>query len=130
MNQHDFQNWVEIHSAKIVDAHRQIRRMYPVREFFSNPADYNVIREQDRYVKTERAFLIELSESELSKMIEFEKRVFGNNDGFNSHHYNMFITMLEQKEQEAMLRETNDAVKKAYEHYSLMLTIAKSKENN
>jgi thiamine pyrophosphokinase len=36
----------------------------------------------------------------------------------------MFNAMMEQKEAEKYLRETNAAVRKAYEHYSLMLALA------
>jgi hypothetical protein len=43
-------------------------------------------------------------------------------------HFNLFETLMEQKEQEKYLRENYPAVKKAYEHYSLMLKLAQSGE--
>ena len=43
-------------------------------------------------------------------------------------HYHMFEMLMEQKEQEAHLRDKYPAVKKAYEQYSLMLKLAESGE--
>jgi hypothetical protein len=43
-------------------------------------------------------------------------------------HYRMFEILMAQKEQERYLRDKYPAVKKAYEHYSLMLKIAESGE--
>jgi hypothetical protein len=40
----------------------------------------------------------------------------------------MFEILMAQKEQERYLRDKYPAVKKAYEHYSLMLKIAESGE--
>jgi hypothetical protein len=40
----------------------------------------------------------------------------------------MFEVMMNQKEQERYLRNKYPAVKKAYEHYSLMLKLAESGE--
>jgi hypothetical protein len=43
-------------------------------------------------------------------------------------HYNMFETLMEQKQQEKFLRDKYPAVRKAYEQYSLMLKLAQSGE--
>jgi len=43
-------------------------------------------------------------------------------------HYRMFETLMEQKQQEKYLKNKYPAVKKAYEHYSLMLKLAESGE--
>jgi uncharacterized protein YktA (UPF0223 family) len=43
-------------------------------------------------------------------------------------HYRMFETLMEQKEEEKHLRNKYPAVKKAYEHYSLILKLAESSE--
>ena len=47
---------------------------------------------------------------------------------YGPHHYQMFEIMMEQKHQEKRLRDKYPAVKKAYEHYSLMLKMAESGE--
>jgi hypothetical protein len=43
-------------------------------------------------------------------------------------HYRLFEVMMDQKEQEAYLRNKYPAVRKAYEQYSLMLKLAESGE--
>lgn len=74
--------------------------------------------------ETEKLLTVEIPESELASIQAFEEQVFNNMKTHGAHHYHMFNTMMEQKEAERYLRETNAAVKKAFEYYSLMLTLA------
>jgi hypothetical protein len=69
---------------------------------------------------------VEISESELQRIAEFEEQVFNNMK--SQGRYNMFETLMEQKQQEKYLRDKNPAVKKAYEHYSLILKLAQAGE--
>ena len=71
-------------------------------------------------------YTVEITESELQRIAEFEEQVFNNMK--SQGHYNMFETLMEQKQQEKYLRDTYPAVKKAYEQYSLMLKLAQSGE--
>ena len=95
--------------------------------FFQYPDDYNMMTAtQAMQYDTERLYTIEISESELKRIAEFEAQVFNNMR--DKGHYNMFEDLMDQKEQERMLRDTYPAVKKAYEHYSLILKLAESGE--
>ena len=95
--------------------------------FFQYPDDYNMMTAtQAMQYDTERLYTIEISESELTRIAEFEAQVFNNMK--QKGHYNMFEDLMNQKEQERALRDKYPAVKKAYEHYSLILKLAESGE--
>jgi hypothetical protein len=76
--------------------------------------------------ETERLYTVEVSESELTRIAEFESEVFNNMK--KQGHYRLFENLMEQKEQEKYLKNKYPAVKKAYEHYSLMLKLAETGE--
>jgi hypothetical protein len=88
--------------------------------------DYNKFLSDRITFETETLYTVEISESEFQRLAEFEKQVF-NNMAQNGH-FNLFETLMEQKEQERYLRDNYPAVRKAYEQYSLMLKLAQSGE--
>jgi uncharacterized protein YktA (UPF0223 family) len=71
-------------------------------------------------------YTIEIAESELERIADFESKVFNHME--REGHYNLFLTLMEQKEQEKKLKNKYPAVLKAYEQYSLMLKLAQSGE--
>jgi hypothetical protein len=75
---------------------------------------------------TEPLYTIEIAESELERIADFEQQVF--NNAKKTGHYNLFEALMGQKEEEQKLRNKYPAVRKAYEHYSLMLKLAESGE--
>ena len=75
---------------------------------------------------SEPLYTVEIAESELERIADFESEVFNNMK--KQGHYRMFEMIMEQKEQEKYLSNKYPAVKKAYEHYSLMLKLAESGE--
>jgi hypothetical protein len=75
---------------------------------------------------TEPLYTVEIAQSELERIADFESEVFNNMK--KQGHYRMFETLMEQKERERALRDKYPAVKKAYEQYSLMLKLAESGE--
>jgi hypothetical protein len=87
--------------------------------------DFNRVYE-DIICDSEPLYTIEIAESELERIAEFEQQVF--NNAKKTGHYNLFQTIIEQKEQEQYLKNRYPAVKKAYEQYSLMLKLAESGE--
>jgi hypothetical protein len=95
-------------------------------QYFKDPEDFNKVYDHRSVVDSEPLYTIEISESELLRLAEFESEVFNHmqNDG----HYNLFRIFMEHKEQEQYLKNKYPAVKKAYEHYSLMLKLAESGE--
>ena len=119
---------IQDHRINVLDdnkrAHKHTRM---ATKFFQFPEDYNkMTATQAMQFETERLYTIEISESELTSIAEFEAQVFNNMR--DKGHYNMFEDLMDQKEQEKMLRNKYPAVKKAYEHYSLILKLAESGE--
>jgi uncharacterized protein YwqG len=88
--------------------------------------DYNKFMQDHMTFETETLYTVEISESELTRIAEFENQVFNNMK--ETGHYRLFETLMEQKEQERQLRNKYPAVRKAYEQYSLMLKLAQSGE--
>lgn len=113
------------HSIKVIDTNKRAYKTQPFNaSYFYNPADYNMIKEHRQSMETIRVFTVEIPETSLERLAKFEDVVFNRTDSIS--HYNLFEVMMDQKHEEAVLRDTNIAVKKAYEHYSLMLSIAKA----
>ncbi len=116
------------HAIKIVDQNKRAVKSTKVNiRYFQYSNDYNILNENFlQNFDTESLYTIEISESELEKIAEFESQVFNNMK--QTGHYDMFMFIMQQKEQEKYLKEQFPAVKKAYEHYSLMLKMAESGE--
>jgi hypothetical protein len=93
--------------------------------YFKDPIDFNAVVSEVVY-DSEPMYTVEIAESELERIADFEAQVFNNMK--KQGHYQMFEMLMEQKEQEKYLKNKYPAVKKAYEHYSLMLKLAESGE--
>ena len=118
--------FLERHAVRIIDTNKRAQRWTKTRvDYFNYKEDLDLMTslQASRY-ETEPLFTIEIAESELERIAEFEDRVFNNLS--ERGHYNLFEHIMEQKEEEKYLRENYPAVKKAYEQYSLMLNLAKS----
>lgn len=122
----NLKNFCHNHAIQVLDTHKRAHRYTKVDvKYFTNPYDYNVIQDFVRH-DTEPLYTIEIAESELQKIADFEAQVFNH---MREHgHYDMFNWIMEQKEREKQLRDNYPAVKKAYEQYSLMLKLAESGE--
>ena len=120
--------FIQDHRINVLDDNkRAYKHTRMAAKFFQYSEDYNMMNAtQAMQYDTERLYTIEISESELTRIAEFEAQVFNNMK--QKGHYNMFEDLMDQKEQERMLRDTYPAVKKAYEHYSLILKLAESGE--
>ena len=128
MSQEKIKKFAKYHRINIIDdnkrAHKHTRMNV---KYFQNPYDYNELTAtRTIQYETVKLYTVEIAEDELERIADFESEVFNNmkQDG----HYNMFEHLMDQKEQENHLRDKYPAVKKAYEHYSLMLKIAESGE--
>ena len=114
------------HRINVIDTNKRASRYHKVNvNYFKDPVDFNRIYE-NVIVDSEPLYTVEIAESELERIASFESEVFNNMK--QQGHYRMFETLMEQKERERMLRDKYPAVKKAYEHYSLMLKLAESGE--
>lgn len=127
MNADDFKEWCQRHNIHILNTDKRAYRWTKQNiKFFQDPADYNLIHEKQPQMETEPLYTIEVTLSELERIAEFEQQVFNNLK--QSGHYNMFETLVKQKQDENHLRNKYSAVQKAYEHYSLLLKLAQSGE--
>lgn len=115
------------HDIRIVDQNKRVAKVHPLHlRYFTNPMDYNEVKQDYIHFDTEQVYTLEIRESELTRIAEFESEVF--NHMRQRGHYDMFNWIMEQKEREKYLKEKYPAVKKAYEQYSLMLKMAEAGE--
>lgn len=115
------------HNIRVIDSNKRAYKHTRANvALFKFDDDYNKFLTDHLTFDTETLYTIEISESELNRIAEFENQVFNNMK--EQGHYNLFETLMEQKEQEVYLRDRYPAVRKAYEQYSLMLKLAQSGE--
>jgi DNA repair ATPase RecN len=120
-------NFCHDHNVRVIDSNkRAYKHTRSNVALFRYNDDYNRFQTEPMQFETETLYTVEISESELQRIADFENQVFNNMK--RQGHYNMFETLMEQKQQERELRDKYPAVKKAYEQYSLMLKLAKSGE--
>ena len=121
------ESFLKGHDIKVIDQNKRAAKYQPLTtRYFTNPVDYNEVIQDNIQYETEQVYTIEIRESELTRIAEFESEVF--NHMRQRGHYDMFNYIMEQKEREKYLKEKYPAVKKAYEQYSLMLKMAEAGE--
>jgi len=122
----NIRHFCEEHKIRILDTNKRAHRYHKVNmNYFKDPIDFNAVVSEVVY-DSEPMYTVEIAESELERIADFEAQVFNNMK--KQGHYQMFEMLMEQKEQEKYLKNKYPAVKKAYEHYSLMLKLAESGE--
>ena len=115
------------HAIKVIDENKRAHKYTKLNtKFFNYSHDYNMADLVPMHLETEKLYTVEISESEFERIADFEAEVF--NHMGQKGHYNMFETLMEQKNQETYLRKKYPAVQKAFEQYSLMLKLAESGE--
>jgi hypothetical protein len=126
MADESIKNFCNQHSIRVVDTNKRASRYHKINiNYFKDPMDFNRVYE-DIVVDSEPLYTVEIAYSELERIADFEAKVFNN---MKEHgHYRLFETLMEQKEQEKYLKNKYASVKKAYEHYSLMLKLAEAGE--
>lgn len=114
------------HAIRIIDRNKRAHKRKRVNvDYFEFADNYDMLRSGVTHkLETEPLYTVEIAESELNRLAEFENNVFNNMK--QQGHYNVFETLMEQKREEIYLRETYPAVKKLFEQYSMMLSLAKS----
>jgi len=128
MSQENVTKFVNYHRIQVIDdnkrAHRHTRMHV---KYFHNSANYNELTAMDAMeYETVKLLTVEITESELERIADFEAEVY--NNLHDRGHYRMFEHMTDLKEREQYLKNKYPAVKKAYEHYSLILKLAESGE--
>ncbi len=99
------------------------RAKYRPPQFFTDPLRADIIRNDFIEHESERVFTVEIPEGRLRALVEMEQRFF------KWHHHtqgevDMFQMLMEKEREESYMRQTNPAVQKAYEQYSIMLNLA------
>jgi hypothetical protein len=115
------------HGIRVIDSSKRAHKHTKANvSLFRYADDYNKFLNEPIHFETEILYTVEIAESELERIAEFENQVFNNMK--QTGHYNLFEVMMNQKEEEQYLRTKYPAVRKAYEQYSLMLKLAESGE--
>ena len=126
MTNENLRTFCEQHGIKVIDTNKRASRYHKVNvNYFKDPTDFNRVYE-DIVVDSETLYTIEIAESELERIANFESQVFNNMQ--QRGHHQMFEILMKQKEQEKHLKEKYPSVRRAYEQYSLMLKLAESGE--
>jgi uncharacterized protein YktA (UPF0223 family) len=127
-NSDNIKKFCSDHRIRVLDTNKRAHVYHKVNlNFFRDPGNFDMVQSHIDVVRdTEPLYTVEIAESELERIAEFEQQVF--NNAKRTGHYNMFTAVMEQKEEEKYLRNKYAAVKKAYENYSLMLKLAQSGE--
>lgn len=126
MTSETIKEFCQHHHINVLNTNKRAHRYHKVNiNYFKDPMDFNRVY-QDVVYDSEPLYTVEIAESELERIADFESEVFNNMK--QTGHYRMFEVLMEQKEREQFLRDKYPAVKKAYEQYSLMLKLAESGE--
>ena len=120
-------SFCEQHQIRVLDTNKRTHRYRRTNmQYFRDPMDFNKVSLVDVVNDSEPLYTVEIAESELEKIADFEAEVF--NHMRKQGHYRMFEMLMEQKEREKYLRDKYPAVNNAYKQYSLMLKLAESGE--
>jgi hypothetical protein len=109
------------YEVKVVNDTQRYARYRPP-TFFTDPTRADIIRNDIEPFQTETLYTLQIPESRLKTLVELEKRFYNhrNSEGMRD----MFEVLMDKEREESYYRHTNEAVKKAYEQYSLMLNLA------
>lgn len=123
----NIKSFCEQHQIRVLDTNKRAHRYQRINmAYFRDPMDFNKVSLVDVVNDTEPLYTVEIAQSELERIADFEAQVFNNMK--KQGHYQMFEMLMEQKEQEKYLRDKYPAVNNAYKQYSLMLKLAESGE--
>jgi len=123
----NIKQFCEQHQIRVLDTNKRAHRYHRINmQYFRDPMDFNNVSLVDIVNDTEPLYTVEIAQSELERIADFEAQVFNNMK--KQGHYQMFEMIMEQKEREKYIKNKYPAVNKAYEHYSLMLKLAESGE--
>jgi hypothetical protein len=116
------------HGIRVLDTNKRTYKHTKINvSLFQYDDDYNKFNNIYNNVETEVLYTVEISESELDRIAQFESQVFNN---MKHHgHYSLFEVLMQQKEEEQYLRKKYPAVQKAYEQYSMLLKMAEGNES-
>lgn len=118
----ELKQFCENYEVRVLNDQNRRARYHPP-TFFTDPERADIIRNDITRYETERVFTVEIPEGRLRALVEMERRFFK----WQRHspgEIDMFQTLMDKEREESYLRQTNPAVQKAYEQYSLILNLA------
>lgn len=118
----ELDQFCENYEVRVLNDSKRRARYHPPR-FFTDPSRADLIRNDIIEYETEQVYTLEIPEGRLRALVEMEKR-FYKWQNHSQGEVDMFQTLMDKEREEAHFRHTNEAVKKAYEQYSLMLNLA------
>lgn len=122
MDDNKLKNFCENYEVRVLNDSKRRARYHPPK-FFTDPERADIIRKDIVEFEDERVYTIEIPEGRLRALVELEQRFFKWQHHTRSE-VDMFQTLMDKEREEAFYRNSNEAVKKAYEQYSMMLNLA------
>lgn len=116
-----FKKFCENYEVRVLND-QKVRAKYRPPTFLSEPDCADIVRRDIVDFERERVLTVEIPEGRLRSLIEMEKRFF--RYPHERGHTDMFQLIMDKEREEAYMRQTNPAVQKAYEQYSIMLNLA------
>jgi len=121
-NKHEeIKEFCKKYECSIIDTNKRCARYHRDPSFFIDPTRADIMNTTSLY-KTEKLLTIEIPESRLANLVEMEGKFY--NYSTNIGHQYTFEMLIDKERKESYIRQTNPAVKKAYEEYSLLLHLA------
>lgn len=118
----EFNDFCRNYEVRVLNDQKRRARYHPPR-FFTDPERADIIRNDIVEFENERVYTLEIPEGRLRALIEMEKRFYKWQKHTKSE-VDMFETLMNKEREEAYYRNTNPAVQKAFEQYSIMLNLA------
>jgi hypothetical protein len=121
MDKNQFDEFCQNYEVRVLNDQKR-RAKYRPPTFFTDPERADIIRNDIIEYETERVLTVEIPEGRLRTLVEMERKFFN----YVAHHnqpIDLFQTLMDKEREESYLRQTNPAVQKAYEQYSIMLNL-------
>ena len=118
----ELNQFCENYEVRVLNDSKRRARYHPAK-FFTDPSRADLIRNDIIEYETEKVYTVEIPEGRLRTLVEMERRFFN----YVEHHnkpIDLFQTLMDKEREEGHYRNTNQAVQKAYEQYSIMLNLA------
>jgi hypothetical protein len=118
----EVKQFCENYEVRVLNDSKRRARYHPPK-FFTDPTRADIIRNDIVEYETEKVITMEIPESRLRTLIEMERK-FYKWQRHSRGEVDMFQTLMDKEREEAYYRQSNIAVQKAYEQYSITLNLA------
>ena len=118
----ELNQFCENYEVRVLNDAKRRARYHPPR-FFTDPMRADIIEKDTLNFETEPVYTLEIPEGRLRALVEMEQRFF-KWQRHSKGEVDMFEMLMDKEREEAHYRQTNKAVQKAYEQYSMLLNLA------